>query len=383
MIDACHTCLRRAHLVAHLAARIAALLDRPTRRPRGLLALPDDRLIAAVAGTDDEDARRCVEGFDSDLARADLERRGCFAVCRHAAAYASKLTDLVDPPPVLFGVGNAEAVARLAREPVVTLVGTRRASPHGLGMAYKLGRELGAAGIPVVSGLALGIDAAAHDGCLSGGGSAVAVLAGGADIPYPRRNRELYQRIVSSGAVVSELPPGQAAFKWSFPARNRIMAGFAAMTVLVEASDPSGSLITAEFARDLGRSVGAVPGRVTAKATVGTNGLLRDGAAVIRKAEDVLDELYGVGMRGVEGETTADDPPRRRRRPRAAPRPEPDDPVLRAVLEAVEAGHGVDGVAQEAGLDARAARAALGRLEADGYIARSGLGSYERSAAMT
>lgn len=384
MIEACHPCLRRAHLVAHLAARIAALLDRPTRRPRGLLALSDERLIAAVVGSADREALRCLEEFDSDVARADIERRGCFAVCRHASSYARGLSDLVDPPPVVFGVGAVEAVARLCREPVVTLVGTRRASPYGLEMAHQLGRELGAAGIPVVSGLALGIDAAAHAGCLQSGGNAVAVLAGGPDLPYPRRNRGLYERIVSAGAVVSELPPGRKAYKWSFPARNRIMAGFAAMTIVVEAADPSGSLITAEFARDLGRSVGAVPGRVTARVSAGANGLIRDGAAVVTSAEDVLDELYGVGVRRPgDAEDGADGKPRRSRRKRVIPAPEPGDPVLRAVLEAVEAGHGVDEVARSAGIGAAAARAALGRLEAAGYIGRSGLGSYERRAAMS
>jgi DNA processing protein len=378
MIDACHGCLRRAYLVAHLAARIATLLDRPTRRPRGLLALTDERLIAAVAGADDTEARRCVEEFDSDAVREDLAGRGGFAVCKHAKLYPGGLSDLVDPPPVLFGVGELGALGRLCSEPVVTLVGARRPSPYGLGFAQQLGRGLGAAGIPVVSGLALGIDAAAHEGSLKGGGEPVAVLAGGPDMPYPRRNLDLYRRIARIGAVVAELPPGRRAFRWSFPARNRIMAGFAAMTIVVEASDPSGSLITAEFARDLGRAVGAVPGRVTAKMSAGTNGLIRDGAAVVTSPEDVLDELYGVGIRPKEESDKKPAAPRKRKR--IAPR-QPDDALLNAVLGAVEAGLGVDGVAQSAGIGPAAARAALGRLEADGYIVRSGLGSYERRAA--
>jgi DNA processing protein len=380
MIDACHACLRRAHLLAHLAARIAALLDRPTRRPRGLLALTDERLIAAVVGSDDADARRAVEEFDSDAAREDLARRHCFAVCRHAQLYPRGLSELVDPPAVLFGVGELEALARLCSEPVVTLVGTRHPSPYGLDLARQLGRGLGAAGIPVVSGLALGIDAAAHEGSLEGRGQPVAVLAGGPDIPYPRRNLDLYRRIARVGAAVAELPPGKQPFRWSFPARNRIMAGFAAMTIVIEAADPSGSLITAEFARDLGRGVGAVPGRVTAKMSAGTNGLIRDGAAMVTSAEDVLDELYGVGIR--PDEESEERRPARRKRKRVPPR-QPDDELLKVVLGAVEAGHGVDGVARSAGIGAAAARAALGRLEADGYIIRSGLGSYERRAAMS
>jgi DNA processing protein len=383
MIDACHACLRRAYLVALLAARIAALLDRPTRRPRGLLALPDERLIAAVGSDGDEEPRRCIEEFDSSAACEEIERAGCFATCRHREVYPAGLLDLVDPPPAIFGVGDPSAVRELGERPAVTIVGARAASPYGVQMARSLGRGLAVAGVPVVSGLALGIDAAAHEGCLKGEGRGVAVLAGGPDRPYPLTNRGLYERLTRSGAVVSELPPGRRAYRWSFPARNRIMAGFARMTVLVEAADPSGSLITAEFARDLGRTVGAVPGRATAAVSAGTNALIRDGAALITSAADVIDELYGAGVRPASG--GPDGAPPAPRPPRADTESTPDlpeDPLLREVLAAVEAGHGVDGVARAAGIEAPAARAALGRLEADGYITRSGLGSYERGAAM-
>lgn len=351
------------------------MLDRPSRRPRGLLALPDERLIAAVGA---RDAGRYLEEFDPNAAREELEAGDCFAACRHARAYPTTLSDLADPPAILFGCGEAESLSAIAAGPTVTLVGTRRPSHYGLELARLLGRGLGAAGIPVVSGLALGIDAAAHAGCLEGGGRPVAVLAGGPDLPYPRRNRRLYDRIVASGAVLSELPPGRRAFRWSFPARNRIMAGLGAMTIVIEAADPSGSLITAEFARDLGRCVGAVPGRVTAAVSAGTNGLIRDGAAVVTSVEDVLDELYGVGchaLHSVSGQaasTERDDPGLA----------QPDDPLLREVLAAVEAGEDVDGVVRRVGVGAAAARAALGRLELEGYVARAGLGGYERRAVM-
>ena len=172
--------------------------------------------------------------------------------------------------------------------------------------------------MPVVSGLALGIDATAHRGCLDGGGAAFAVLACGPDVAYPRRHRRLHERIRENGLVLSELPPGTPPFRWSFPARNRIMAALSRLTVVVEAADPSGSLITADFARDLGRSVAAVPGRVTSKVARGTNGLLKDGAVPITSTEDVLDELFGVGARH---------PPA----PSHSVR-EPEDPGLRHVL---------------------------------------------------
>ena len=191
----------------------------------------------------------------------------------------------------------------------MTVVGTRRASPYGTEVAYALGRGLGAAGVPVISGLALGIDGTAHRGCLDGGGVPVAVVASGPDVVYPRRHRSLHERVRAEGLVLSELPPGTEPYRWSFPARNRIMAGLARVTLVVEAADPSGSLITAEFAKDLGRCVAAVPGRITSSVARGTNNLLKDGATPISGTEDVLDELFGVGVRRVP---EAGPPPARR-----------------------------------------------------------------------
>jgi DNA processing protein len=185
------------------------------------------------------------------------------------------------------------------------------------------------------------------------------------DIAYPRQNLNLYRRLRAEGAVLSEMPPGQRPFRWSFPARNRIMAGLAQMTLLVEAADPSGSLITAEFARDLGRAVAAVPGRVTSRVSAGTNGLLRDGAILVTGPQDVLDELFGVGMRQA---------------PVAEARRPPLEPRLEKVLAGVEEGRSVGEIATSAGLTAAEARSALARLEAQGLIVRSGLGSYERAA---
>jgi DNA processing protein len=248
----------------------------------------------------------------------------------------------------------------------VAIVGTRNPSPYGREVAHSLGRGLGAAGVPVVSGLALGIDAVAHRGCLAGGGMPVAVLAGGPDVVYPRRHRGLYGEVLEHGLVLSELPPGTQPFRWSFPARNRIMAGLARMTVVVEATDPSGSLITSDFARDLGRSVGAVPGRVTARVARGTNGLLKDGASPVTGTVDVLDELFGAGGRSVPNLPT----------PCAQ---EPGDPLLRRVLHAAEHQELVAAIAAEAGTSIPTARAALGRLEAEGYLARREPGGWERT----
>jgi DNA processing protein len=219
--------------------------------------------------------------------------------------------------------------------------------------------------VPVVSGLALGIDGTAHRGCLAGKGLPIAVLAGGPDVVYPRRHRRLHEGVREAGLVLSELPPGTQPFRWSFPARNRIMAGLARMTVVVEAADPSGSLITTDFARDLGRSVAAVPGRVTSRVARGTNSLLKDGAVPITGAEDVLDELFGAGMRHVpvaEAESAV-----------------PADPRLGRVLEAAERHGSVAAIAEEVGVTTGEARAALGRLEAAGYLIRRDLGGWERA----
>ena len=165
---------------------------------------------------------------------------------------------------------------------------------------------------------------------------------------------------------MSELPPGTEPFRWSFPARNRIMAGVARMTLVVEAADPSGSLITADFAKDLGRCVAAVPGRVTSSVAQGTNSLLKEGAAAITGTDDVLDELFGVGVRHAPKVRAAC----------AAP----DDPVLRAVLDAAERCTSVEAIARTTGRSAAQTRAALGRLEADGYLVRRDLGGWERAA---
>jgi DNA processing protein len=366
MIDVCGACLRRALLIAHLAPGIAGLLGKRERRATGLLALPEEDLLAAAAGRRVEQALAFLESLDMDAERERLHTTASVAVCGHAAAYPTLLHDLADPPAVLFGSGRAEALGIIAEEPSVTIVGTRRSSPYGTEVAYALGRGLGSAGVPVVSGLALGIDGTAHRGCLDAGGMPVAVVASGPDVVYPRRHRSLHERVRREGVVLSELPPGTEPYRWSFPARNRIMAGLARMTLVVEAADPSGSLITAEFAKDLGRSVAAVPGRVTSSVARGTNNLLKDGATPISGTEDVLDELFGVGVRKMPALTV--------------PERSPGDPVLRSVLAAAERNDSVEAIARATGGTAAETRAALGRLEAAGYLVRRDLGGWERAA---
>jgi DNA processing protein len=362
----CDACLRRSLLIAMLAARIAGLLDRPGGRVAGLLALPEAELLEAAGGERVEYIRDALDARDLELDRDRLDDAGIAAVCRHSPAYPPPLEELADAPAVLFAIGRVERLTRLRDEPAVAIVGTRNPSPYGREVAYALGRGLGAAGVPVVSGLALGIDGIAHRGCLGGAGTPFAVLACGPDVVYPRRHRALHRQVREHGLVLSELPPGARPFRWSFPARNRIMAGLAQITVVVEAADPSGSLITSDFARDLGRSVAAVPGHVTSHLARGTNGLLRDGAIPVTKAEDVLDELFGAGMRKV--------PPMAERRGA-----EPADPLLARVLRAAEGNGSVTAIASAAGAEIAATRAALGRLEAEGWLVRRDLGGWQRT----
>jgi DNA processing protein len=361
MSGPCDTCLRRSHLIGLLAPRIAGRLARDTH-PRGLLALGEEELIAAVAGRGGAEARRFLERFDPPAARSALDAADVDATCLHREGYPESLLSLHDPPVALYFTGGPARLACLLDEPAVAIVGTRRPSPYGIEVAYELGRGLAAAGVTVVSGLALGIDSHAHRGATDAGGAAIAVLACGPDVVYPRRHRRLYDRVRATGAVVSELPPGIRPFRWSFPARNRIMAGLARMTVVVEAGQPSGSLITTGFAQDLGREVGAVPGPITTWRADGTNKLLKDGASPICGPEDVLDALFGVGHG------------------RSPTPPESElEPELQRVLDQVEQGHGPEELCEATGLEPGATRAALLQLELRHLVVRDRFGGYQRA----
>jgi DNA processing protein len=364
-VSACAACLRRTALIGLLSTRISTELAN-RRATRQLLALDDEELIRTLAGTLTGAARRLVREFDPRVAIERIDAAALHPLCRHARLYPRQLRDLGDPPAVLHSTAPGERIAQLSSRPAAAIVGTRRASAYGLEVAATIGRGLGAAGVTVVSGLALGIDAAAHRGALEAGGATVAVLGCGADVAYPRANRSLYERIRANGAVVAELPPGQRPARWTFPARNRIMAALGQVTVVVEAAGRSGSLITVGFAQDLGRDVCAVPGRVTARMAEGANQLIVDGAHPIRGAGDVLDLMLGAGAwdaGSVPGE-----------------RAEPLDARLERVLEAVEAGDSLDEAAGRARMPASEVRGALGRLELLGLVRRDGLGAYERMA---
>ena len=209
---------------------------------------------------------------------------------RRDSDYPALLAAIHDPPPVLWVRGDAEPGDVLSR-PAVAVVGARACSAYGRSVARSLGRELAAAGLVVVSGMARGIDGEAHRGALEAAGVTVAVLGCGVDRDYPAAHAELARRICERGLVVAEYEPGVEPAPWRFPARNRIIAGLSGAAVVVEARERSGALITADFALEEGRDVLAVPGEITSALSAGTNALLRLGATPVTCADDVL-ELF-------------------------------------------------------------------------------------------
>ncbi len=365
-VQACAACLRRTALIAALAGHVEVAWRRG-HRPGALLALPRCELVAAVVPG--QEARARLLEANARLAPAALasaiRAAGLEAVCRCAGPpYPQGLLDTPDAPAVVHVLGGLRRLHRLTGDPgrCAAVVGARRASPYGLDVAHALGAGLGAAGATVVSGLAIGIDTAAHAGAVAASGATVAVLAGGADVAYPASRRGLHRQIGASGCVISELPPGFRAFRWSFPARNRLIAGLASATVVVEAAAASGALITADLAMDLGREVGAVPGRITAPQAAGTNALLHGGAHVVRGPEDVLSLLT---LPAGPDAPAGDAPP-----PGAGLRP-----GLQAVLARVAGGAGTLGEAAGTG-DLAAAMSALAELELLGLVQRSAGGRY-------
>jgi len=268
---------------------------------------------------------------------------------RGERGYPTLLARIPDPPPSLWIRGDADP--GVLAEPAVAIVGARACSGYGRTVARMLASGTAAAGAVVVSGLARGIDGEAHRGALAAPGRTVAVLGCGVDRDYPAAHAELAHAIVAGGGlVVSEYAPGVEPAPWRFPARNRIIAGLAAATVVVEARERSGALITADFALEDGREVLAVPGEVTSALSAGTNALLRQGATPATSAADVLEAL-GLETRPVAAE-------------------EPDDPTSVAILAALAAGSTTaDGLVRATGLAAGDVATALTLLELAGRVA--------------
>jgi DNA processing protein len=300
------------------------------------------------------------DGRDEALAAAAawLEEPGHHVVTLADAAYPRRLLEISDPPALLYVKGRLELLAR----PALAVVGSRQATAQGLINAESFARAFSDAGLTVVSGLALGIDAAAHRGGLAGAASSVAVLGTGADIVYPARNRELAHELAARGALMSEFPLGTRALPTHFPRRNRLISGLALGCLVVEAAADSGSLITARLAAEQGREVFAIPGSIHSPLVKGCHALIKQGATLVESAGDVLEEL---------------------RLPASAAHARPDDAVHdpRAAALLAALGHDpgdADTLAARCGLSAAETAALLTQLELEGRIAALPGGLFQR-----
>ncbi len=291
--------------------------------------------------------------FRARAARTALSARGIVHVPITARGYPTRLRRIFDPPFGLFGIGAlVPALQAMEQGPAIAVVGSRRPSGAGRRLASQIAAELADRGAVVVSGLARGIDAAAHEGALEAGGVSVAVLGSAVDRIHPRRNVGLADRLGERGAVLSEYWPGTDPMPWRFPARNRIVAGLCDAVVVVEAASRSGALITADFAMENGTPVLAVPGWPGSALSAGCNALIRSGAGLCEGADDVVAEVPSGAWRDA---------------PVAASSTGPCAAVL-AVVQREPAG--ADRIAHETGLASAEVAVALAALEMDGLVAR-------------
>ena len=292
------------------------------------------------------------------------------------AAYPSALLDIEDPPLMLYMLGTLASHTDTAITTIATslaIVGSRNPTPQGESNARQFARAFAGAGICVVSGLALGIDGAAHDGAMLGGGSTIAVVGTGLDRVYPKKHLALAHRIASRGMMISEFPLGTPPLTGNFPKRNRIISGLSRATLVVEAALQSGSLITARLAVEQGKDVFAIPGSIHSPQSRGCHALIKQGAKLVEVAQDVLEELHGwpsganhciASQAGSDaGAPGADDPP---------------DPLVTALgFDAVS----LDALQARTGLDTARLQAQLLELELSGIVARLPGGLFQRLAA--
>ncbi|HEY7932650.1 MAG TPA: DNA-processing protein DprA [Solirubrobacteraceae bacterium] len=355
-VHACRECLRRSWLLTVMTGYLDSRRH-DVRRLTRLLALSDLELLSALGAHRRESVLREYEQFDISC----LNLESCSAaVCKHDPhfPYALAQAQALGTPSALFLLGDVECFKTLFSEPAVAIVGIRKATDYGIEIARSLARDLTSAGVPVISGLAEGIAAAAHLGALDAGGPTLTVMPGGADICYPVNKRALYKSLQASGCAISELPCGFRMRRWCYAARNRVITGLARLVVVVEAERTQGDLMVANFANTLGKTVAAVPGRVTSTTSQGSHSLLNQGARLIENAQDILDLLYGVGAKRV-------------------PPPGPElDPPLQAILEKVGSGYDTLSKLASTGLEAQDALMALTELELMGKIARGDGGRY-------
>ncbi|MEN9427562.1 MAG: DNA-processing protein DprA [Pseudomonadota bacterium] len=328
--------------------------------PEGIYAAGHSAIAAVIGGPAartllDHDATPAVE-----VALEWLSQPGNRLLTLGDEAYPAALLEIPDPPVALYVKGDAALLSR----PSLAVVGARNATPQGEANAESFSRALSEAGLCIVSGLALGIDAAAHRGGLAGPGSTVAVIGTGADRIYPARNAALARQIAEAGVIVSEFPLGIGPLAHNFPRRNRLIAGLAQGVLVVEAALKSGSLITARLATDCGREVFAIPGSIHSPVARGCHQLIRDGAKLVETAVDILDELRLAPREAV---------------PLLDPTSADDDADEALVIRAM--GHDpvdMDALVQRTNLTAEALYAILLALELDGRVSRLPGGRLQR-----
>lgn len=349
----CLDCARRGWLLAKLSGLLEYAGRDPTRL-LDLLKLSDEDLVRAVGGARREELLSECAQFDA--MQIDVPH-GIETICEHDSRYPWARGN-VDTPRLLHVAGGVERLRRLLSEPVVAIVGTRRPTDYGLEVARGLARGLSVSGVTVVSALAEGIPVAVHEGASEGGGSALTVAPGGVSHCYPASRGDLYRRVIEQGCAISELPNGVSARGWCHLARQRVVVGLAQLVIVVEAGERPAELLPNRLAEAMGRTVAAVPGRVTSPASTGTNAMLARGAHLVRDVQDALDLACGLGTR---------------RAPETGPVIETG---LRVVLDQVRAGRDTLAKLEVEGRGGTATLIALAELELIGAIKRTAGGLY-------
>lgn len=365
----------RLRTAALALACLQGELSRPLRippemSPARLWRLSGKALSAALRLRPAESARLASfrNGFSAAAVFSELRQKDIGFVALGEHDYPAALKQIYDPPPGLFFIGEARSRwEEFMSGPRIAIVGARAATRYGIDVALSVAAGLSREAVCVVSGMALGIDAAAHKGAIKGKGSSIAVLGCGVDVIYPRSNRLLYKKLLKAGLVVSEYPPGIMPRNWRFPARNRIISGLSSGVLVVEAGVKSGALITADFCLEQGREVYAVPGNIFSEKSAGPNGLIRMGATAVTGARDILDDMGIECASGSENDSKAV----------AAAGLSAEEKRVYAALEH-DCSH-PDELARRAGMGGSLAAAALVNLELKGLARHEpGLG-YSRS----
>ena len=343
--------------------------------PRDIL-VSDKRRLESVRGVGPETSAALLNWRTHfDLAREEerLVKAGATFITTRDEGYPKLLKEIHDPPIGLYRKGDY-----LFTQPCIAVVGSRRTTLYGQAVAKKLGADLARLGFCVVSGLARGIDTAAHEGALSVGGRTAAVLGCGIDIVYPPENLDLYRRITETGAVLSEFPFGRKADKQSFPMRNRVVAGICEATVVVESDVQGGAMITARFAGEQGRLIYAVPGRIDQPSSAGCHQLIRDGATLFTGVDDILNELnYLDGLRPQAITTEGQPGLLEQLMPQL-------DATEQRVIAAFRGGAllGIDALTAATGLTSPAVSAALMGLELKRLVSKRADGTFEARSAV-